>query len=285
MKFKLLICISIFALVACQGESSEERPSNPLISEDDVLLVLVDGEPITLPMLEYTMEARGISEDDEEGMRRTLDELIRLQAVANAAQASGLADEARVRAHRRLRDLETLQMRYFGQLAEEDPVTEAQIEAAYRAQVERTGDRQFQIETIIYTNQEGVLRALERIEAGETDFDQLAAEARGFGLTVDQPLWVDLSQLPPDAATLLATAEVGDVLAMPLQTPQGWRAVRVSDVRENEIPELDEVRQGIIRSLARQRVEQRVDALYEAAEITPMLPLDGSTGTGPAQDD
>ncbi len=273
MKYKYLffIAISLFALAACQ--SSAPEPESP-VGEDEVVLVLVDGQPITLPMLEYTMEARGISEDDHDAMRSALDELIRLQAVANEARSSGLADQPRVKAHQRLRSLEALQMHYVEQLAQEQPISDAEIETAYRAQIERAGQRQYQIETIVYTNQPAVLTALESIEEGSADFEALARQARANGLAVDEPLWVDLSQLPPDIGSLLQEAESGAVLSLPLQTPQGWRLVRLSDTRRLQPPPLEQVRQGIVRSLARERVNARVDELYEASEITPMLPLE-----------
>ncbi|MEN1728948.1 MAG: peptidylprolyl isomerase, partial [Pseudomonadota bacterium] len=258
---------------ACQDQA-EQLAADPLVSEDDVLLVLVDGEPITLPMLEFTMEDRGITEQDQEGMRSALDDLIRLQAVANAAKASGLADEPRVRALRRLRDLEALQQNYFLQLAEDEPVTEDEIMQVYQARTQISGDQQYQIETVVYGNQPAVLTALGRLESGEANYETLLAEARANGLPVDQPLWVDLSQVPPEIGRLLQAAGVGDVLSLPLQTPQGWRLVHVTDTRSFELPPLEDVRQGIVRAIARERVEAQVDVLYEAAEITPMLPMD-----------
>ncbi len=271
MKFNYLFLIVIVFAVGCQ---SKDGVDHRLVTEDDVLLVLVDGEPITLPMLELTMEARGISEDDHEGMRRTLDELIRLQAVANAAREAGMDNEAGVRARLMIRELEALQMRYFEQVGRDYPVTDEQIQAAYQAQVDLAGDRQYQLETILFPGQTGVLEALTAIDDGQMSFDDLASSAESAGLMVDQPIWVDLSQLPPDIRVLMADAEIGQVLELPLQTPQGWRLVRISDQRTIEIPPLQDVRQGIVRSLARERLDIVVDELFEAAEITPMLPLD-----------
>lgn len=278
MKYKYLffIVIVLLSLTACQSSAPEPESA---VGEDEVVLVLVDGQPITLPMLEYTMEARGISEDDHDAMRSALDELIRLQAVANEARSSGLADQPRVKAHQRLRSLEALQISYFEQLAQEQPISDAEIETAYRAQIERAGQRQYQIETIVYTNQPAVLTALESIEEGSADFEALARQARANGLAVDEPLWVDLSQLPPDIGSLLQEAESGAVLSLPLQTQQGWRLVRLSDTRRLQPPALEQVRQGIVRTLARERVNARVDELYEASEITPMLPLEDEQPT------
>jgi peptidyl-prolyl cis-trans isomerase C len=274
MKYKLLIILSSIILSACH-EASDGPSGTSLVTEDDVLLVLVDGEPISLPMLEFVMGAQGIDEENEEGMRSALDELIRMQAVANAAEESGLLDEPRSRALRRLRDLEAIRASYLERFIADNPVTSQEIRQLYEAQAERSGGLQYQIETVIYTNQPGVLRDLARLDSGEISYEGLLAEARSNGLVVDQPLWVDLSQLPPDIAALLAEAEPGEVLSMPLQTPQGWRLVQLVATREFQPPPLEEVRDGIEQTLRRQRVNAHIEALYEAAEITPMLPLDG----------
>ena len=269
MKLKLLIILVSIGLVACQ---QEQQPG--LVDDEDTILVLVDGEPVTLPMLEYMMSQRGISEDDHDGMREILEELIRLRAVANAAREEGLDREPQVRARRMIRDLETLQLRYFDQVYRDYPVTEEDIQAIYQAQVERAGDHQFQIEAILYGDQAEALRQIVRLEDGEATFDELLASAQATGLGVDQPLWVDRSQLPEDIAVLLDETEVGEVVGLPLQTPQGWRILRLVDTRPIEVPTLDEVREGISRHLVRQRLEALVEDLYEAAEITPMLPLE-----------
>ncbi|TVQ34016.1 MAG: hypothetical protein EA370_11235, partial [Wenzhouxiangella sp.] len=109
MRFSFPLSLFLVLTLAACGS---DRQDQGLVDDDDVVLVLVDGQPVTLPMLEFMMSSRGVSEDDHEGMRELLDELIRLRAVANAARAEGLDREPQVRARRMLRDLETLQLRY-----------------------------------------------------------------------------------------------------------------------------------------------------------------------------
>jgi len=271
MKHNLLILIVFVLLVGCQSEPPEEPG---LIEPDDVVLVLVDGEPITLPMLEFMMSARGVGEEDYEGMREILEELIRLQAVANAAKSEGLDREPRVRAQRMIRDLEALRLRYFDQVYQDYPVTDEDIEAVYQAQLERTGNLQYRIETIVYPDQAEALERLVRIEDGSTTFDELKASAEATGLPIDAPIWVDRSQVPEEVSALLDGVDVGDVLGLPLETPQGWRVVRVNDTRQVDVPDIDDVREGIARQLVRQRLEALVEDLYDASEIEPMLPLE-----------
>ncbi len=56
--------------------------------------------------------------------------------------------------------------------------------------------------------------------------------------------------------------------------------VRVAEVRALQIPALEDVHDGIRRSLLRQRAQALIDERYEAATIVPMLPLEGGDGGG-----
>jgi peptidyl-prolyl cis-trans isomerase C len=262
-------------LMACQqAPGPAQQAQSNFVSEDDVILVEVDGNPVSLPMLEFMMAQRGIAEDDHEAMRLLLNELVRLRAVANAAEREGLADRPEVRAQRALRDMETLQVRYFTQVHEQNPVTEEMIAETYENQIQRSGDTQFRLETVVFPQQSEALLQLAALQDGQISFDELLDKARADSMTVEPTGWVDRSQLGPEVGPLLEQAEEGEVLSAPLATPQGWRLMRVVATRPLEAPELDAVREGIERQLVRQRLEARVEELYEAAEITPMLPPD-----------
>lgn len=269
MKHKsLCLLILILALTGCQGDSPG------LIQADDVILVEVDGRPISLPMLEYLMRQRGVAEEDHDAMRALLDELIRLRAVANAAEREGLADQPEVRAERMLRDLETLQIRYFNHVYEQFPVSERDIRQVYEAQLARSGDRQFTFETILFPSQSQALLAIAALEDGQTEFQTLITDRLFGAQSLDRTGWVDRSQLGSEIAAYLDQLELREVVGTPLQTEQGWRVLRLIDSRPLEAPGLDAVREGIARQITRQRLEALVEDLYESAEITPMLPLE-----------
>lgn len=272
MKNNLWFILAFALLVGCG-----ERPDAGAEPDtgDEVVLVRVDGQPITLPMLERVMESRGIGEDQHEAMRDLLDELIRLRVVANAAIDEGVDREPEVRAERQLRDMETLYRHYLDRAQRAEPVTDEEIEAVYRRQRERAGDTQYRIETIVYPSQSDALREIARLEDGETDYEGVRGTAEAAGRSIEQPGWIDRSQVPEEFAMLLAESSAGEVVPLPLDTPQGWRLVRVTDTRELEAPALDEVREGIARRLLEQRRQARIEKLFEQADIQPMLPLDG----------
>lgn len=270
MNCRLLILLSIVFVSACAQEGGESAASG----EEAVVLVEVDGAPVTLPMLERVMEVQNVAEDDHERMRQVLDELIRMQAVANAARSEGLADDPEVRAEIRLGEMQTLYRHYVNRAQRADPVTDEEIEAVYQAQRERSGDTQYRIETIAFDDQARALQAIRRLEDGDVTYSELRAEAKAEGLAIEEPGWIDRSQVPQDFAARLDEADAGSVVPQPLESRQGWHLVRVLETRDLEVPSLEEVREGIARSLLQQRRQALIQSLYDQAEITPMLPLD-----------
>lgn len=271
MKYKILFVLTSCLLLACG-----QQPPSPEASSEEVVLVTVDGRPVTLPMLERVMEARGIGEEDHERMREALDELIRMQVVANAARAEGLDAAPDVRAELRLTEMQTLYRHYINRAQQARPVTDDDVSEVYEAQRARSGDTQYRIEFIAYQDQARALRAIARIDSGEADFESLQEEAEAGGLSVDEPGWIDRSQIPQDFAAALAQAAAGEVVAQPLESPRGWHLVRVVETRELQAPPLDQVREGIARSLLQRQREDLIQSLYDQAEITPMLPLEAS---------
>ncbi|HSH26836.1 MAG TPA: peptidylprolyl isomerase [Wenzhouxiangella sp.] len=284
MKYKYLILLAFFFLIACGNQGSESADTDT----EAVVLVEVDGTPVTLTMLEVAMEARGVAENDHEAMRELLDELIRMQVVANAARSEGLDRNSKVRAQLRLAELQTLSRHYLERAQRGQTISEQDIRDVYAAQLQRSGDTQYRIEIIGYDNQARALKAIERVQEGAVDYAALRTEAQAAGLMVDEPGWIDRSQVPEGFAALLVEAGTGEIVPQPLENPRGWFVVRVSEKRDLQVPPFEQVRDGIARSLRQQQGQTLVESLYDQAEITPMLPLeqadsDTDTAAGPQQ--
>lgn len=281
MMHKTLIIIGISSVFLAGCGQNGAPSSARYISPEDQVLLEVDGAPVTIEMLEFMMANRGIGEDDQAGMQVLLDELVRLQVVANEAQATGLADEPELRARRAIRDLEALQMAYFDAVYRREPITDEAILAAYQDQLARSGDYQYRLETVAFPTQNDAMRQIVGLLDTDQGSDEQAADSAGAwgetqsaGQTSPATDWIDRSQLPERLRPELAEAQVGQVLSLPLPAPGNdrWLVARISDRRAFEAPPLEELREGIARSLVRQRITAAVDALYDQADIVPVLP-------------
>lgn len=266
----LILLLLPLLLLGC----SESGPGEVLVSEDDVVLVEVDGKPVTLPMLEFLMEVRGVDEDDTETMRELLDELIRLRAVANRAAEEDVSTRKKVRAERMIKDIEIQYVRYLEHFQRENPVSEDEVRSVYQAQLDRAGDRRYKIETIEFPGQAAALEQLDALQDGVIDFEQAIAQAGAEGRIARRTDWIDQSQVPGDFAAVLHETEPGSVVETLLPYQDKWLIVRVAEVDALAPPALDDVREGIRRTLVREQTKAMIDQTFERAEITPMLPLD-----------
>lgn len=282
MYYKSLILIFLYfifiMLIAGCGQAEQTRG---LVQGDDVVLVEVDGEPLTLPMLEFLMEVRGVDEEDTEGMRELLDELIRLRAVANLAAEEQISSRPKVRAERLIKDMEVQYVRYLENFQLDNPVSDAEITAVYEAQLERAGDRRFKLVTIEFPEQGDALEHLEAIESGELDFQQAMERADAEGRVVRRTDWIDASQVPGDFAAILARTQAGSTVDALLPYEGKWLIVQLAEVDELTPPSLEEVREGIRLTLVRQRTQAMIDKAFQEAEITPMLPLEDESADKP----
>lgn len=267
-----ILFIIVFSMVLSGCDRSGER--HALVSEEDVVLVEVDGHPVTLPMLEFMMRMRGAEQDDTETMRRLFDELLRLRAIANRAELEGIADRAELRAQRAVRDMELQYMSFIEDWQRRHPVTEADIEAAYRDQVERAGDSRFIIQTIEFADQASALAELDRLRSGESDYAAAVDRASGEGRLARRTDWIDLSQVPPDFGEVLGETEAGEVVDSVLPYQGQWIVVQVAERDDLTPPSLEEVREGIRRTLMRERTHAMIEETFKQAEITPVLPLE-----------
>ena len=273
MNSRILISAVFMSAISGCGKSDNDV-SRALMTDDDVVLVEVDGAPVTLPMLEFLMEVRDVDEEDAEGMRELLDELIRLRAAANRATDEGISNRQRVRAERMVKDIELQYVRYLEHFQQTNPVSDEQIRAVYQAQIDRAGDRRYKLETIEFAEQADALAQLDALREGSMDFQAALEQADSEGRTARRTDWVDASQVPADFAEMLGEMEAGGVVDSLLPFRDQWLIVRVSEIDAFEPPKLEEVRQGIRRTLVREQTEAMIEETYDEAEITPMLPVE-----------
>lgn len=279
----LTACFVVLLAGCSKGNGPGDDPYR-LVTADDTVLVEVDGRPITLSMLEFMMEARGVAEGDTEAMRGLLEELIRRQVTANAAARDGLSLEPDVRAERLLADAEIQARTYIERFQADNPVTDEEIEAVYLKQRERAGEFEYRLETIEFADQANALEQLEAIRSGQMTFAEALEQAAGQGRMARRTDWVDGSQIPVDFAAVLKATEAGAVVDDLLDYQGRWQLVRLDGKREFEPPPLDQLREGIRRTLQGRQTQSMIQQLYEAAEITPMLPLeDAGESPGAAQ--
>ena len=164
--------------------------------------------------------------------------------------------------------IETLISNYLSK----QTLSEAEEKAEYARQRKVLGDGpnavQYQLRQVLLKTEQEARDVIARAKKGES-FEKLAAETIDASNKANGGLigWVFPSQLLPAVNTVVSTLAKGAVTAAPIQTPAGWVAVKVEDVRDFKIPDFEESRVRVRQTLMMQRQQAFIESLVKKATI------------------
>lgn len=259
----------VTAILAVQSVEAELLPLVPEALAEaapDPVLVRVGDAAVRVSDLRAQAGAAGGAVSPDTLVRQGyLDDATQQLALAQAAEADGLADALEVRAALALARRRVLSEAYLD-LAVSRAVTRDAVRAAYEAEVRaaRAHDR-VSLRHVLTTTEEGANEALRRARRGER-FARLAARLSQDEATKDQGGsfgMIHPNALPEGLREVAATAPLG-ALTGPVRTEAGYHVVRVDARRQVAVPPLG-AREGAIREALRARAMREAAARAEAS--------------------
>ncbi len=235
------------------------------------VLATVNGVDITLGhaiVMRDQLPEQYQSLPDEVLMQGILDQLVDQSLLAAEASAGPDSDPLAVKLH-----LENERRGALAALVVQeqvgDAIPEAEIEAAYAAQVAAFQPaKEFNAAHILVATEAEATDLKAQIDAGG-DFAELAAEHStdpGSGPQGGALGWFGAGQMVPEFETAVAGLEPGAVSA-PVETQFGWHVIKLVEVRDTAPPPLAQIRPEIENALRQQKLEAELAALRAAATI------------------
>ena len=126
-----------------------------------------------------------------------------------------------------VKDIEVQYVRYLEHFQGENPVRRGNARGI-RAQLERAGDRRYQIEDHRVSRAGPALEQLDALRAGDMAFEQAIEQASAEGRIARRTDWIDASQVPADFAEVLAGTDAGEVVESLLPYQDKWLIVGAS---------------------------------------------------------
>lgn len=263
--------VAVGALLAgCDG-SDRQPPAAPLVPPElavGPVVVMVDGQPLPDSMLQAYLRMRGQLAADRAARDAAGLELADLLLLAERARDDGLLERASVRAELAVQRLSWIANRALADHAERHPVSDADIEAEYAVQVERTGRREFRLQHLLAPSREVAEALIARLEAGEAFATLREEQVERFGMTAAGSIdWVNLTQVPPAFGPAVSELANGEFTTTPVQSEYGWHVILLEATRPFTPPALEAVREGIRATLARRKAEAYLAELRTAATV------------------
>ncbi|MGH8315028.1 MAG: peptidylprolyl isomerase, partial [Steroidobacterales bacterium] len=220
---------------------------------------VVDGQPITHDALDFVARTNAGKKYDElsdEQKKKLIDDLVRLQLLANEAVAKGKDKDKDIMQAIALGRLNVLMQSTLTDYLKDKQPTEAEVRAYYEQWIKDAPRTQYHIRVIGVQTQPYAEDIVNELRKG-ADFVAIAKrEASGESAkqAASQGGWVTLESLTPTLANAISALKVGQYTTDPVQLPDGWGIIRLEETRAAEKPEFDRVRQGLARELVGRKV-------------------------------
>ncbi len=268
-----ILGLILLCLVACGGSGSPQPESSKALdalagAPDGELAVSVNGEVVSVPLLEAFAKSRGLDPAIPEQRERAREALVELVVLAQSALRSEAGRSPEQQAEMVLARVAQLSSQYVASLRTSIQITDEQLREYYAQEAARAGATEYHIAHILFadaaTAQEAARRAAEPGVSFEAMMEEYAAagalQARDLG-------WGNLAQMPEAFPEMLATLADGQVAQVPVQTTYGWHVLHRIASRPFNPPSFDDVREGARTLLIERAVGERVRALRSEAKV------------------
>lgn len=267
----------IFAVLfgALSGCGGGESPSQQVATDKALigtppgnLVAMVNGESITQPLLDVYAKGHGFDLSDAKQRQAALDSLIDNIVLAQALLGSELATQPEVQAEASLVRMQQLSGREMSTLRSAVKVTDQELRAYYDSEVKRTGDKQYRLQHILFSDESSAQITLLEAQVEGADFEALMQAKSGSALQAKDLDWGHVGQMPPEFATVVPQVADGAVIPTVVKTSFGYHVLRRAESRPFAPPSFDSVKEGARAQLIQQAVADQVKALRSKAKIT-----------------
>jgi peptidyl-prolyl cis-trans isomerase C len=157
----------------------------------------------------------------------------------------------------------------FADFQKKNPVTDAEIKAEYDKFVAANGGKEYRARHILVEKEDEAKALIADIKKG-AKFEDLAKKMSkdpGSGANGGDLDWAAAGSYVPEFSGAMVKLEKGQMTDAPVKSQFGFHIIRVDDVREAQLPKLEEVKPQIAQQLQQQKLSGYQDSLRSKAKI------------------
>ena len=234
-------------------------------------LAVVNGKPVPssrVNALKQQVEASGRPVTPEV-LVQIKEELIAREIFMQEARKRGLDASQDYKTQLDLARQTLLIRALFGDFQKKNPVTDADIQAEYDKFVAANGAKEDRASHILVEKEDEAKALIADINKG-AKFEDLAKKASkdpGSGANGGDLDWAAAASYVPEFSAAMVKLAKGQMSDAPVKSQFGFHIIRVDDVREAQLPKLDEVKPQIAQQLQQQKLSNFQEGLRSKAKI------------------
>jgi len=234
-------------------------------------VAIVNGKPVPTSRadaLAAQVAASGQPVDDTV-RAKIREEVILREIFMQEAQKRGLGGTEDFKAQMELAR-QTLMIRaLFADFQKKNPVTDADVKAEYDKFVSANSGKEYRARHILVEKEEEAKAIIASLKGG-AKFEDIAKKQSkdpGSGANGGDLDWAPAASYVPEFSEAMVKLEKGKVSEAPVKTQFGWHVIRVDDIRQAELPKLEEVKPQIVQQLQGMKLNQFQQDLRSKAKI------------------
>ncbi len=197
------------------------------------------------------------------------EEVIAREIFMQEAQKRGLEATSDYKAQMELARQTILIRELFVDFQKTNPVTDAEIQAEYDKFAAANAGKEYKASHILVEKEDEAKAIIAALKKGGK-FEEIAKKQSkdpGSGARGGDLDWANPSSYVPEFTEALVKLEKGKLTQTPVKSQFGWHIIRLDDVREAQLPKIDEVKPQIAQQLQQQKLAKFQEDLRAKAKV------------------
>jgi len=234
-------------------------------------VAIVNGKAVPISRVEALaaqVEASGRPVD--ESLRAQLKEEVILREIfMQEAHKRGIAKTAEYQKQMELARQTIMIRALFADYEKKNPVTDAEIQAEYDKFVAANGGKEFRARHILVETEAEAKELIAAIRGGAKFEDTAKQKSKdpGSGANGGDLDWANAASYVTEFSEAMITLDKGQMTQTPVKSQFGWHIIRVDDIRQAQLPALEEIKPQIAQQMAQQKMAAFQNNLREKAKV------------------
>jgi peptidyl-prolyl cis-trans isomerase C len=234
-------------------------------------LAIVNGKPVPKARFDALMaqlqkSGRPVPAEMQDQVKQ---EVIAREVFMQEAQKRGLDATDDYKTQLELARQTILIRELFADFQKKNPVADAEIQAEYDKFVAANGGKEFHTHHILVENEADAKAIIADIKKGKKFEDVAKAKSKDPGSAPNggDLEWATAASYVPEFSQAMIKLNKGQMTQEPVKTQFGYHIIRVDDVREAQLPKLEEVKPQIAQQLQQQKLAKFQEELRGKAKV------------------
>jgi len=197
------------------------------------------------------------------------DLLITSEIFVQEAQKRGLDASANYKAQMELARQQILSNELFADFQKANPVTDAEIQAEYDKFAAANSGKEYKARHILVEKEADAKAIIASIKKGGKfeDIAKKQSKDPGSGAKGGDLDWANPASYVSEFTEALIKLNKGQMTDSPVKSQFGWHVIRLDDVRQAQLPKLEEVKPQVAQQLQQQKLAKFQEDLRAKAKV------------------